>query len=463
MKTITQLTAALAALGLVSQALATNPSAPVIYLTGSTAFRSTIFNSLSDNSGDAGAVFDAGTVQYGTWGNSSASGANYMVFYGEDKASSTFVYVNCAWSGSEAGIASAANATLVNTRRDGTTTTLAGSPETWVSVTNCTIASGGSVNAGSPGSGVLANGAELEPNSHGADLAQADTSQAVSWTPNAGSGPTALQDFGSECVVTFTISKNVNPNPSKDWLECTNITLPQLNTLLSLGSVQSYFLSGDPNGLEWVYAVGRNLGSGTRMNVLSDSTYGGQNPVQQNSIGYGVDNRDPAQAPGTLILQKEGDNGYESGGGVAKALADTGGSTTQGSCQQADPVHTGSTGWFAIGYLGPSDALNTGNNGGQGLYPNTNNWITVDGVPSNNNMIENGPWWYWGHEHLYGKNGISGIQQTVGTDLFSAVQGEVGLLNWGVNPGGHDPGIPYSLMFSVKASDTSFPVPGSGE
>ncbi|MGO8763556.1 MAG: hypothetical protein ACLQSR_00290 [Limisphaerales bacterium] len=468
MKINSILTTALLALGVVSQAGATNPSAPTIYYTGSTAFRSTIYTSLADNTGDSGAVFAAGTLQFGTWGNSAPASANYMVFYGELKGTSTYVYINAAWSGSEAGIASACNTNLVNTRRDNSTVTLAGSPETWVDDTTCTLAAApaGSVNAGSPGAnGSPANGAQLEAAPHGSDLAQADTSQAVSWTPNAGSGPTDLKDYGSQGVVTFVISKNVNPAPTTDWSSVTNISLPQLVTLLNLGSVQSYFLSGDPNGAEYVYAVGRNLGSGTRMNVLSDSTYGGQKTVDQFSIGYGVDNRDPGQTPATLILQNEGDNGYESGGGVAKALADTGASDTAGSCQQADPIH-GGTGWFAIGYLSPSDANSTGNNGGQPtpLHPGPANWITVSGYPSNNNNIENGQWWYWGHEHLYGRYNIAGtLADQVGGVLFTAVSDEIVNLGLGVTPAGNDAAIPYSLMFAKKGSDTAFPIPGAGE
>ncbi len=180
----------------------------------------------------------------------------------------------------------------------------------------------------------------------------------------------------------------------------------------------------------------------------------------QYSIGYGVDSRDPAQSPTTLILQNEGDNGYESGGGVAKALADTGGSSSQGSCQQSDPVHNSGTDWFAIGYLSPSDALSTGNNGGQSpiLYPNTNNWVTVDGVFSDNNNIENGQWWYWGHEHLYGKYGITGsIADQVGNALFNAVSSKIISSGFGVAPGGHDAAIPYSLMYVRKGTDLAFP------
>ena len=456
MKISTQITAALVAVGIVSQAMATDP---VVYLTGSSAYRSTVFSALSDNSGTSNSVFQTGTITYGTWGNATAGSAGYMVFHGT-LTNGQAVYINCAWSGSEAGIASACNTTLLNTRRDNTTTPLAGSPETWVDAATATLSGAGNVQSGNPGpNGSPANGAQLEASSRQADLAQADTSQAVSWTPATNNTPTALKDYGSEGVCTFTISRNVNPNPSQDWLDCTNVTMAQLNIILANGYAPAWFISGNPNDLMNCYIVGRNLGSGTRMNILSCSTYGGRSAVKQNSIGYGVDNRDPSQSVTTLLLQNEGNNGYESGGGVAKALANTGGSSSSGSCQQLDPVHNTGTNWFAIGYLSPSDALSTGNNGGQTppLFANTNNWVTLDGVTQNNNNIENGSYWFWGHEHLYGKNQISGIQDTVGGVVFKAVQSKLLSLNLGVAAGGHDAAIPYDLMFVSKSSDVAFP------
>jgi len=467
MKFTTQLMAALAGLGLVSQAMATDP---VVYLTGSTAFRSTVFKALSDQSGTTNGIFMPGSLTFGTWGNASASSGNYMVFHGEltnaGAANGQLVYVDCAWSGSEAGIASACGATLTNTLRDGVLTNLNGSPETWVDYPTATLAAApaGNVQSGSPGkNGAPANGAQLEASSHIADLAQADTSQAISFTPVIpGSTPAAkltqLVPFGTEAVVTFTVSRNVNPTPSQDWLDCSNITLPQLNIMLANGLAPASFISGNTNDQEICYLVGRNFGSGTRMNMLADSSYGAHKAVIQNSIGNGVDPRDPAQSVTTLLLQNEGNNGYESGGNVAKAMSNTGGSSTTGSCQQADPINPG-TNWFAMCYVGPSDALNTGNNGGQTppLFLNTNNWVTVDGEFSSNASIERGQWWLWGNEYLYGKNGISGIQNSVGNALFNAVISQVISQNFGVAPGGHDPGIPYSLMNVSKASDSAFP------
>lgn len=436
MKTSNLIGAALIALGIVAQASAD----PVVYLTGSTAFRSTVYAALNNNTGtNAGGVFDAGTVTSSTYGNSSASGANYMLFHGNIAGSP--VYINCAWSGSEAGIASACNTSLTNVDRNGNPIPLAGSPETWLNITN--VALGQLVSTNPPSGSIY-----FEPNSHGADLAQADTSQAISWTPAVAGTQTALQDFGVESIVTFTISRNVQPNPSNEWTHCSNITLPQLNVLFANGFCPAGFISGNTNDNDFaVYLVGRNLGSGTRMNMLGDSQYGAHKAVQQYSVGLGIEET-PHQD--SLILTNEGDNGYESGGDVAKALGITNG--LSGSCQQADPFN-GGAGWFAVGYLGPSDALNAANFGGAP----TNCWMTVDGVLSSNGSIENGQWWYWGHEHLYGRFQISGTALTVGNLLFHAVQKTVANQGFGNSPGGHDPGIQMGLMNVTKGSDVAYP------
>ncbi len=447
-KISTQFAGALLALGLVSQASAD----PVIYLTGSTAFRSTAMTAILSNAGtNSGGVFDAGSVTYVTYGNSSPVGANYAVVHGTIGGAGNPIYLNIAWSGSEAGIASACNSTLLNVDRNGNTITLAGSPEAWLNVSNVTL--NGSVNSANPPINLMENGGVPF---HGADLAQSDTSQAISWTPYVANTQTALKDYGVEGIVTFCITRNnqtgnsgsgVPSGASSAWADCSNITLPQLNTLISSGVVPASFLSGNTNdSTSTVYLVGRNLGSGTRMNVLGCSTYGAHRPVQQYSIGYGIEET-PHQ--NSLILTNEGNGGYESGGDVAKALGII---TPTGSCQQADPFN-GGTSWFAVGYISPSDALNTGNFGGAP----TNCWMTVDGFPSNNGTIENGQFWYWGHEHLNGKYQISGTADLVGNYLFSGIVKSLAALTLGANPAGHDPAIQNSLMNVTKSTDVAFP------
>jgi hypothetical protein len=460
MKTSNLISAALVALGIVAQASA---QTPVVYLTGSTAFRAAVFNTLSSTAGPGnGGVFDASpAVEYTTYGNSSASSGSYMVFYGNISGSP--VWIDCAWSGSEAGIASACNTTLTNQDRNGNPTPLAGSPEIWLNVSNVTVAaSPGVVVSTNPAAGL----SYYESSSHEADLAQADTSQSISWTPNTG-GQTALHDFGVEGIVTFTVSRNYQPNASSSWTNCSNITLPQLNVLLSSGWLPASFISGNPtDSVSTVYLVGRNLGSGTRMNVLGDSQYGAHKAVQQYSIGFGIEAPQSTHVD-SLVLTNEGDNGYESGGDVAKALGIWNTNTATGSCQQADPFHGGNN-WFALGYVSPSDALSTGNGTSSGGFGNavacpTNDWVAVDGVLSSDGAIENGSWWFWGHEHLYGRNGITGTPSTVGTLLYQNIQTEItSVLGYGTNAAAHDLAIPTGLMNVEKGinnSDTAYPTP----
>ena len=247
-------------------------------------------------------------------------------------------------------------------------------------------------------------------------------------------------DFGTEGVVTFTWTKNYNSTPTSDWTDLSNVTLPQVNKLLAAGYAYPAFFTGVASETNrYVYLVGRNEGSGTRANTLVDHSYGPTTKhVQQYSIGEGIE----IAATGTLLLDYEGDNGYESGGGVAGALG------IDGSCQQADPEHPGKTGWMAIGYLGTSDASTA---------PLTvaGNWLTLDGVAESDGAIETGQYYFWGHEHLYGNATISGYQQTDGQKLFTAVVGQLSTL--GSNPAAHDAGISYSYMQATKSSDVAYP------
>lgn len=413
MKVNKALTAALVSLGFVSAASADN----VVYVTGSTAFRGTVYNALHT----AGVVFD-GAVTEAEFG-SSQSGANYMLFHGNINGTPT--YINCAWSGSEAGIASASNVTIDN---DGTP--LAGSPETWLKADGSISMSG--LQGSAP------TGSQLEASSHGADLAMADTSQAVSLTPRVINTSTDLKDYGVAGIVTFTWAKNINTSPSTEWSAMTNVTIPQINALLSQGYQSAAFFTGIATQTNnYVYLVGRNKGSGTRANQLADSGYGTTRTVQQFSVGGGVS----TTTTGTLTLAYEANNGYESGGGVAGALA------INGSCGQTDPFFADKPGWFAIGMMGINDALSKG--------LTTNNWLTADGVFETDGAIEEGQYAFWGHEHVFGKHNISGYQDTVGGKLFTGIQTALGTA--GSNPAAHSPGIALQYMHCDKSSDVAYP------
>lgn len=427
MKANWKITAALLALGIVSRASADN----VVYLTGSTAFRSVVYQVLHNNSGDTNAVFDGGTVTEAEFGSSQA-GANYMLFHGNINGTPT--YINCAWSGSEAGIASAANVTIQNQDRNGNTIPLAGSPETWIRADGSIPMTG--LQGSAPTSG------QLETSSRQADLAQADTSQAVSLTPPVPNTSTALVNYGTEGIVTFTWAKNYNTQPSTAYTNFKNITIEQAYVTLSGPQPAGFYTGNAADNSESVYMVGRNKGSGTRANALADTGYGTTRQVQQFSIGGGVDPTDPAN--GNLILAYENNNGYESGGGVAAALG------IDGSCQQTDPF-SGNTGWIAIGYLGVNDALKA--------PLTTANWLTLDGVMESDGAITQGQYSFWGHEHLYGRSDIAGTyQDSVGQKLYQSLVNYLDSTGAGSNPTAHSPGIALSNMQCTKSSDVAYPV-----
>jgi len=420
MKISIYITAALVALGIVSQAGAST----TVYLTGSTAFRSTLYAALSGTS-----VFDA-PPSLVTYGSATASKANYMVFHGTINSTND-VYINCAWSGSEAGIASAANTTLKNTDRDGNLINLAGSPETWLDITKVTL--DGSTISTNPGSALM------ETNSHGADLAQADTSQAVSFTPYVAGTQTALKDYGVQGIVPFTFVKNYNSSPSTEWSSLVNVSLPQVNVLFGHGYEPTAFFTGTASQTnQYVYLVGRNKGSGTRANELADTGYGTTKSVTQFSIGEGIEQA----AVTNLVLDYENNNGYESGGNVATALS------IDGSCGQTDPFFPSHSGWYAIGFLGCSDATSTK------LTPN---WLTADGVMESDGAVEEGQYYLWGHQHLFGKYQISGVQDITGSKILTGVQNYLTTTLAGATPSAHSAGIALTYMHCDKASDVAYP------
>src|SRR5262249_20296727 len=121
-----------------------------------------------------------------------------------------------------------------------------------------------------------------------------------------------------------------------------NITHPQIRVLLGFQQPAAFF-TGNPAHTNNVYPVGRNKGSGTRVNALADSSYGVTKPVQQFSLN-GVPFAGVGSAATLAVVDN---NGYESGGDVSKALRVDG---TQSSTVD------GNTGYITVGYLGLGDA-----------------------------------------------------------------------------------------------------------
>jgi len=447
MKHKTSFTTALIALGLISAASA----APIeIHITGSTAFRGNFFNACNQ----AGAsVFDSQPTILPAGANGSSSLITYVGNIGGVQYA-----LECSWTGSEAGIANVAGvATLNNPGLPNgphpTAGTLPGATTTFPDV-----------NGVISGSSFTGQG----------DLTLADTSQAVSLTkPPA---QTSLHDYGTVGIVTFTWLKGKNSTGSAAsadpgdaaWGRLVNVTQPQMLYALG-GSVPASLLTGNANdGAIPTFIVGRNAGSGTRVNTLLDTFYGVQTAVSQLALNstYAGANGDvltykvvsgnqaatyplvsaslassnPNATPNALGV---GNDGYESGSGVSKCL----------SCDQ-----TGSE-VLILGYAGLGDAKDArdGNNTSNPPQPGGAVWLNLDGNPMDDALVVNGTYSFWGHEHLYGRHTPSGNANTVAAKIISGIAANGGL-GTGVS-GAKSSGIAVGSMAADKPSDSGYPFP----
>jgi hypothetical protein len=438
-----KITSALVALGLVSLASAANANT-VIYLTGSTAARAIIYSACTTS----GEVFTgAGTVVSAN----NSSGASQIVFEGSISGISGTVDIDASYTGSEAGIAAVAGQndtteTALGQNVNGGTYNLPGIPPSFL-----TQASGWTTASTLP----IAGGVSVP------DLTMADTSQAVSLTPTT---VEALHSFGIVGVVPFTFMKGYEKTPDSTWTNVVNVATPVFSSFVGTANTANYFTGNTNDVNDSVVIVGRNKGSGTRVNALLSA---GEYPV-----GTSVDQWAYASYPagsGTLTfsgsyaagqaLNEVGNDGFDSGGGVQSVMNVD--STGQGA--------------VLVGYLGISDAAhaeadnNTGPGGsGSATGSGDASYLTFNGVWESDAAVENGAYTFWGSEHLYGVASPSPTDTTVGTKLASGIAANLVANRDGLAPGAVGPTysaqsilIPTSLMNVTRGGlDNGYPTVG---
>jgi len=302
MKINKSLLAAMLALGVAGIA-----SADDVYITGSTAMRSTIYNALNT----ANVVF-TNSVTFA--GNGGGNGSSYMNFTGTLVGGSGTTTIHCHWSGSEAGVLDVASNSVVQ--------------ETFL----VTGATGDSTNNTSYTSPV------------NVDLALADNAQTYSRTKNP---PLVSTKIG---VVTFEWVRNPGL-----WTG-TNVTDNQIRQALGGAAPLAVFTGNSSDTGSFVYVEGRDNQSGTRVNTLGVSGYGiftAVNQIEINSSGV-------QQTVGGNYI---GDFGFSSGGTLAGTL---GANTTSAT----DNTPNAGTGFSIIAYLGISDATTAIGNGATALAYN---------------------------------------------------------------------------------------------
>lgn len=272
--------------------------AGTVYITGSTAMRSTVYTTLTN----VGTVFQsAPTVTLYAGGGSSAT---YMAFVGTLVGGSGTTTIQCDWSGSEAGYAD-----LVSNL-----------DENFIPSSQLNGIDNGSA---SPSSFIS------EP----VDLAMADNAQPYSRskTPTI----TASTEVG---IITFEWVRN-----NGLW-QGTNVTDSQIRQALGGVCPRAVFDGTAAHTNDFVYVSGRDHFSGTRVNAFGDTDFGILSiPVQieMSSAGVMQDLNPPNGVYG-------GDYGYSSGGSLAKTMG--------ANTQTASDLYNDETGYSVIAYLGVSDA-----------------------------------------------------------------------------------------------------------
>jgi hypothetical protein len=375
-----------------------------VYITGSTAFRSSVNNSINALFGVA-----APTV---TYGNSTPNKANEALWIGtmpsrsvngtNTTAISGTVTIKAHWSGSVEGIRDVSQGNLIpffinSSQPAGNYPTINFADPTSYTATNFEAAPG-----------------------HAADIAMADCFQgSTKYTA------THLTD-NQVGVVTFVWAKNAGAPAT-----LTNITAALARSLLA-GPINLSLFTGNSNDTKLVFAVGRYDGSGTRVQGFADSGFGIFSTPEQ----FGITNVAGAAQIALFsgvdangVNHTDGSQGYFSGGQVSTAMSVPGSSTT------IDPF--GNTGWYAICYVGISDNANI--NGGA-------NALSLNGVPYSTAAVQEGEYSYWGYEHLLYLPALAGDKLTFAHNVtIEIVQGLNSVAS----------GVDINSMHVSKASDTA--------
>jgi hypothetical protein len=362
----TILAAAALGLGMVSLS-----NAGTVYMSGSTAMRSTVYSALTN----VGTVFQAAPTvtlyQGGTTGNNAGNGANYMAFSGTLVGGSGTTLLECHWTGSEAGILTVASNTVSSFN------------DTFIDPTTLDGADHGTNNPSTVTAPV--------------NLAMADNAQKFSRTKKP------VLTKGSEVgVITFKWVRNPG-----NWTG-TNVTDSQIRQALGGLCKLAVFTGNAADTNSYVYVSGRDNQSGTRVNAFGDSGFGIfsiPSQIEVNASGI------MQLSPNSLYLD---DFGYSSGGTLAKTL---GASTI---APDSDLANGGNNGFSIISYLSVGDAATAIGLGAVELLYN--------GVQFSPAAVKEGTYTYWGNEYIYEANNV--VAASEADNIFGLLSATTGINNF---------------------------------
>jgi hypothetical protein len=370
MKISTTLLSGVALLGMTGFASAQTK----IYVTGSTAFRASAINEITNllnaNGGFTGEASD----------NATYTSADAVTFTGGN-ISGTPVTIKTSWSGSGSGIQ-----------------TVAGAP-------NFTV---GFLPDGAAGTANADPRTSTNPHESAVpDICLSDVFQGTTQfngTYNGVAYAKLTNNIVGVVAFTFAGSKNFPVNESMT---------PQIAQTLYVGGLVplSQFTGNSSDINTGVIATGRDDDSGTRLTTMAETNVGVNTTLTQympTVSGTTITNLTPYPAK-TIngVNHPAGDGGESSGGTLRGYLPDT---LSTASYQNIDNTLTGA---YLVTYLGVSD-FNT-------VQPSGAVALAYTGVLESQVEIEQGSYTFWGYEHLDYKSTITGIKATFATKLASQI------------------------------------------
>jgi hypothetical protein len=363
-------------LALVFVGVASAQTATTIRITGSTAYRAATVTAIQN-------ILNPGYT-YGYIG-SSATGAGQSTFVGTTKTGNISVIIKCSWAGSVGGVQTIAQQSPVVTTTN-----------PYISETNALTATGLVLTAATATFDSPAN----------ADVAMSDTFQ--SSTQFVGTGYNTLVDKVVG-VVPFVWTKGQHSDTavSASLANVTNMTPLLARAVLNGGAPLSMFTGTVADASVYVYAMGRDEDSGTRLTTFAESGFGVfGSPIQfESTVASGaITAIAPYHAQTILgISYPAGHSGYSSGGTLATTL------NTPVAAAARDSL---SSKFALIAYFGVNDA--NGVNGGA-------NNLTYNGVAYSAANVQEGKYTFWGYEHLTYRSTLTGNQKTVADQLANQI------------------------------------------
>lgn len=382
MKSIKTILTGAIALTLASQAFAD----VTVYITGSSAYRAQINVSIAKVLGVSAdgtniqAAYDPGT------NSATLASSNKAVFKGPGTTLGVpgTVTIKTSWSGSAAGIQAVTQPVATSFLAD--------------SVTTANATTTGGQTAVSGGQSVASPATEnVNP-----EIVLSDVDQVA--TPFTTGNALDKDTIG---IVDFVWCASKAATTTAPFTGINNIT-PQLAQALygGTGKLAVSLFTGNPaDSSTFVYGIGRNPDSGTRLTAFAESGVGLFSTVQQWSPAITSGNVTALtlwpQETVNGILFSTGNSGYSSGGNLRTALQATTGSVGSG---------VGST--ALIGYLSNADARSaiTGGTIKELAY----NGVTYGG---NTNLIKEGQYTFWSYEWFMFLQSLTGDKATVATSL----------------------------------------------